>query len=148
MGNLFSRSLKQCFFLCCLCIIASCSFNQKIKNGEMAYERKQYAIAENLLKNEYEESTKTGQKARKAYLIGKSLDYLKNDEESVVWLERAVIHEYGLEANLELAYAYKRVAKYDKAITLFNTLMDNAARRSEISREIGIKFLFKKHMTP
>ena len=48
--------IRYSILLLTICGLFSCSFNQKIKDGESAFERKQFAIAINLLQNEIEET--------------------------------------------------------------------------------------------
>ena len=118
--------------------LSSCSFTNKIKTGEQAYDRKQYAIAVNLLQKEYDETRSSRSKGRKAFLLGKSYDYLKDDNSAVEWLEKAVIHEYGSEAVRDLAFGYKSLGQYQKAINTFEVLTTQVGYRPEINREISI----------
>ena len=46
--------------------LMACSFSQKVKDGEMAFERKQYSVAVAMLEKEFEEVKNEAGKARKA----------------------------------------------------------------------------------
>lgn len=117
---------------------ASCSFGKKVKTGEMAYEIKQYAVAVDMLSNEYEESDNTRQRARKAYLLGMSYGFLEENRLSIIWLERAIDKGYGNEALLAIAKAYKKSGNYQAAINAYQQLKLNSNNSRQIDREIFV----------
>jgi len=102
----------------------------------MAYERKQYAIASVMLEKEYSTSRNISQKARLAFLTGKSYLKMQEYEQAMVWFENAVKHEYGDVANWELAQLYKALQRYTKAIEIFEILKRKPEWRLESEREI------------
>ena len=56
----------------------SCSYTKKVKNGEMAFDLKQYSVAIEMLTEEYEDYTDDGRKGRIAFLLGKSYEKTLN----------------------------------------------------------------------
>jgi len=113
----------------------SCSFNQKIKDGETAYERKQFAVAINLLQEEIEETKNEQIKARKAFLLGKSNVQLLEYQEAANWYKMAVDLNYGTEALGNLASTYKVMEKYQEAGDLFRKIGQQTGRIQENNRE-------------
>jgi len=123
-------------FIIVVCIQMSCSFSQKIKDGEMAYERKQYATAAAMLEEEYIATKNQASKGRKAYLLGQSYLKLLEYREARSWFEKAVGHEYGAEALGKYADASKSIEEYDAAIGAYRELITITGRKQELEREI------------
>ncbi len=122
-----------------LLIVSSCSLGSSIRDGEMAYDRKQYAVAVEMLTEEYDETNSKSIQARKAYLIGESYSYMGETDESAKWLANAVQKGYGAAAIKSLAYKYKKLGKYKAAIAKFEELKSMVTgRQLEIGREIGV----------
>ena len=119
-------------------VVSSCSFGKKIQNGEMAFERKQYSVAVDMLKSEYEKSSNQRTKGRTAYLLGESYKYLEEGSLSVDWLAKAVNLEYGNDATTALAKAYKKQGNYQKAIETYELLKRNSNSKRQIDREIYV----------
>ncbi len=134
------QEYRSLFIVCIvtLLMIAGCNLTTKIKSGEMAYERKQYAVAITMLQDEYETTTSVNARAKKAFLLGKSYQMVNNNKESIRWLEDAVSKNYGPEALNELAFAYKSDGNYNKAIGAFESLINLVGSRAEIFREINV----------
>jgi outer membrane protein OmpA-like peptidoglycan-associated protein/tetratricopeptide (TPR) repeat protein len=130
--------LKFIFLLGIVIFSLGCSLSKSINNGEMAYERKQYAVAVEMLLEEYDQTRYSNQKARKAFLLGNSYKLLKEDKDALYWYEQSVKLDYGIEALRDLAYAYKDNGEYAKAIRAFEALQESTGFRPEISREISI----------
>lgn len=114
----------------------SCSFSQKIKDGEMAYERKQYAIAVTLLEEEYNTVKNQAARGRKAYLLGQSYLNLLEYMEAKSWFEKAVSLDYGPEALGKYASVSKSIEDYDAAIQAYRKLSGVSGRKQEMDREI------------
>ncbi|NNF35236.1 MAG: OmpA family protein [Saprospiraceae bacterium] len=130
--------LKNFIYILILFMTFGCSFTKEVNNGETAYSSKQYSVATQLLIEEYEDARSDREKGRKAFLLGKSFFYLKKDLESVNWYERATLHNYGAEAMRDLAFGYKSLGQYEKAVNTFENLLQEVGNRPEISREISI----------
>jgi peptidoglycan-associated lipoprotein len=114
----------------------SCSFSQKMKDGEMAYERKQFAVAAAMLEEEYTTTKNQAVKGRKAYLLGQSYFNLMEYTESRTWFEKSVGHEYGAEALGKYAEISKMMEDYDLAISAYRQLITLTGRKQEMDREI------------
>jgi len=119
-------------------LISSCSFGTKIKNGEMAFDRKQYAVAVDMLSNEYNNTDNPRTRARYAYLLGMSYVYLEENTLAIKWFESAVDKGYGNEALLELAKAYKKIGDYQSSINAYEQLKKNSNSDRLIDREIYV----------
>lgn len=117
-----------------LCTL-SCSFNQKIKDGESAYERKQFAVAIELLEEEINETKNETSKARKAYLLGKSNIQVLDYQEAANWFKLASDLNYGTEALGNLATTYKMMEKYQEAADLYRKIGQQTGRIQENNRE-------------
>ena len=118
--------------------LASCGFGKKIKTGEMAYERKQYAVAVEMLSQEYEKLDNVRIQANHAYLLGMSYGYLEENRLAINWLERAVDKGFGNEALLSIAKAYKKAGDYQSAIGAYEKLKLNSNSSRQIDREIYV----------
>ncbi len=102
----------------------------------MAYERKQYAVAIELLEAEYANLKNEAQKARKAYLAGQSYMKLLDYQEAINWFEKAVKLDYGPEALGKLAEAMIRTENYSGAINIFQRLKSASGNKQELDRSI------------
>ncbi len=115
-----------------------CSFGKKVKTGEMAYERKQYAVAVEMLSQEYDKSDNTRLRARHAYLLGMCYIYLEENRLAINWLEKSVDKGYGNEALLAIAKAYKKSGDYQSSIDAYQQLKLNSNSSRQIDREIYV----------
>jgi len=99
----------------------------------MAYERKQYALAIQLLEKEYDQTTDKALQARKSFLLAKSNDILQKSDEALDWYEKAYKLKYRPNSDTDLAYALKKNEKYEEAAVLFTEIFkktkDNKYRR-------------------
>ena len=127
-----------CYLLATI-VLAGCALGVKIRDGEMAYDRKQYAVAIDMLLEEYEGTRSTAEQARKAYLLGVSYQYTGLTDQSVQWLQTAYNKGYGPEATLALAKAYKKQGNYAAAIGTYQDLkLQVSGRDQEINRNIFV----------
>ncbi|MDF1695000.1 MAG: OmpA family protein [Saprospiraceae bacterium] len=134
-----SYSIKSFLIVCFVgLLLTGCSFGKKVKTGELAYERKQYAVAVDLLSKEYEESDNTRFRARSAYLLGMSYIYLEENRLAIDWLEKALNKGYGNEALLAVAKEYKKSGDYQSAIDSYEQLKLNSSASRQIDREIYV----------
>lgn len=129
---------NQIFYLLISGLIFGCSLKGKINNGYEAYDRKQYAVAVDMLAQEYEKSRGNKEKATAAYYLGRSYEFLKDSQQAKYWFEQAVKLEYGVEAIRDLAYANKNTGDYKNAIAIFQKLDDALGGDRTIQREIFV----------
>ncbi len=116
--------------------LMACSFSQKVKDGEMAFERKQYSVAVAMLEKEFEEVKNEAGKARKAYLLGNAYGRLLEYQESKDWYSKSVKLNYGAEALTGYAKTCKSLEDYESAIEAYQKLGDITGRKQETDREV------------
>ena len=129
-----------CFLFFGLAVInlLSCSFTQNVKTGELAYERKQYATAIDLLEKEYPKTGSKSQKSRKAFLLGQSYLKILDYKEAKQWFQIAVQGDYGVEALTMYAKVLKHLEEYEEAIEVYRQIAATTQRKQELDREISI----------
>ena len=118
-------------------VFAGCEFTYKIKSGEEAFEVKQYAVAAEMLNEEYTESASASEKARKAYMLGRSYEMMNNPREAVKWYGIAAQDNYGAEALVRYAENLARLERYEEAIEAYGQAMsltgDPTAYRPQVT---------------
>ena len=110
---------------------------QKIKDGRLAFERKQYSVAVQLLEKEYNKEKTRVERGKLAFLIAESYKNMYKSPQSVSWYQIAYDNQYGFEALREYAYALKRNQQYEEAIAAFK----------ELGLEIGSPYEYRKEIT-
>jgi outer membrane protein OmpA-like peptidoglycan-associated protein len=132
-----------------LLLIVSCTFSKKIKDGESAFERKQYAVAIPLLENEYKDSRTEADKGRKAFLLGQSFQKMQAYPQAASWFESSIKHNYGHEALGKYAYLCKILENYQTALNIYQKLGNDTGRKLEFDREVLVcKQAIQKKMQP
>lgn len=117
--------------------LSNCTFTKKIKDGEMAFDRKQYAVAIKMLSDEFERLDYPELKARKAFLIAESYAAINKVPESIEWYKSAFDLRYGDKALEQLAYALKKNEQYKEAIAVFRALQERVGNSLTITTEIN-----------
>jgi peptidoglycan-associated lipoprotein len=74
-------------FLAPVLFISACNFTQKIRDGKTAFERKQYAVAEKLLKKEYDKTESRVEKGKIAFMLAESYKFQNKSDASINWYE-------------------------------------------------------------
>ncbi len=118
-------------------IISACTFTQKIRDGETAFERKQYAVAVTMLTKEYNKSKSRIEKGKKAFFIGESYRRMNKNEKSIEWYKTAYDNQYGIDALKEYAFALKKNEQYKEAAVAFK----------ELGLEIGSPYEYRREIT-
>lgn len=124
------------FCLVALFFAAGCAYTQKIKDGAMAYDRKQYAVAIPMLKKEYQKSKSRIERGKIAFMLGESYRKTQQVEAAIEWYPIAYDYGVGEEALKQYAYALKRTGQYEKAKTAFKDLGIEIGSPYEYRREI------------
>lgn len=119
-----------------LILLSACTYTMKIQDGNMAVDRKQYAVAEKLLKKEYSKQKSRIEKGKKAFLLGVTYQNLNKSEESIQWFQTAYDNGYGVDALKEVAYGLKKSERYREAIQSFRELGLEIGSPYEYRREI------------
>ena len=104
-----------------------CKITQAIKNGQMAYDLKQYAVAIPMLEKEYTDADSKADKGQKAKLLGDCYDYKMDYLESSRWYEKAAKHNVNVMP--KLASAYKKSEQYAKARDKYQALCKSTGER-------------------
>ena len=114
----------------------NCSYQKKIKNGETAYELKQFAKAVDMLQEEFHSYVNPSHKARTAFLLGKSYEKLLDYTAALEWYEEADSHRFGPEAMKQKAIILKQLERYQESYNLWESLKNIPDYRILAEREM------------
>ena len=131
--------MRKVLFICLalgLAVINSCSYTQKIRDGKSAFQYKQYAVAVDLLKKEFNKAKTRVEKGKVAFLLGESYKATNQSEKSIEWYQIAYDNQYGEEALREQAYGLKRAGRYKEAFEAFKNLGLEIGSPYEYRREL------------
>lgn len=109
----------------------------KIRDGRMAYDRKQYAVAVKMLPGEIKKLDSRVEKGKLAFLLADAYIQLNQPEAAVEWYQTAYDYGYGVEALEGKAYTLKRMEDYEEAILAFRDLGFEIGSPYEYRREIN-----------
>ncbi len=124
------------FIALILTLISACTFVEKIRDGDTAFERKQYAVAIPMLKKDYDKTKSRVEKGKKAYLIGECYQNLDQLSSAISWYKQAYDNSYGVDALKGYAYALKQSEQYVEAKEAFKNLGLEIGSPYEYRREI------------
>lgn len=124
------------YFLVLSVLFAACTYTMKIQDGEMAVERKQYAVAVDMLKKEYRKADTRIEKGKIAYLLGTAYDGLNQGADALGWYKIAYDNQYGVDALRNYAFALKQSEQYREAAIVFK----------ELGLEIGSPYEYRKEI--
>ena len=127
---------KIVFIIVLLAILNACSYTQKIRDGKTAFEYKQYAVAVDFLKKEYNKAKTRVEKGKIAFLLGESYKFTNQSEKSIDWYQIAYDNQYGDEALKEYAYGLKEAGRYKEAFDAFKNLGIEIGSPYEYRREL------------
>jgi peptidoglycan-associated lipoprotein len=122
------------FILTSIILFSACSYTLKIKEGQIAYQKKYYPLAIELLQKEFNKSKLKQEKGKKAFLIGESYNAIESLENAKKWYKIASDNAYGTESMRQYAYILKKQEDYKGAVEIFKNL----------GIEIGSPYEFKK----
>lgn len=117
--------------------LSACNFTQKIKDGEMAYDRKQFSVAVHMLTDEFDRTDYPDIKARKAFLIAESYSEINDVPNAIEWYKKAFDLDYGDKALERLAFALKKNEQYREAVNVFKAVQKRIGQNPKIAREIS-----------
>ena len=115
----------------------SCSFTYKIKSGEEAYEVKQYAVAVEMLQEEYNSTPSEEQRAYLAFLAGKSYDMMNQPEDASDWYARSIDAGAGASVREHYATSLRTQERYQEAIVVYEELMGEFGQESQYRSAIA-----------
>lgn len=130
------KSNTLSFYLLIVLFISACTYTQKIRDGQTAFERKQYSVATKMLTKEYNKSKSRVEKGKKAFLIGESYRRMNKNEASIEWYKTAYDNQFGIDALKEYAFALKKNEQYKEAAAAFKNLGLEIGSPYEYRREI------------
>lgn len=119
-----------------IAFLAACTYTQKIRDGRTAFDRKQYAVAIDLLEEEYEKAKSRVEQGKIAYLLGLSHEEINQSDQSIRWYQIAYDNQYGVDALKAYAYALKKAERYQEAQRAFKDLGLEIGSPYEYRREI------------
>ncbi|MCF8246179.1 MAG: OmpA family protein [Saprospiraceae bacterium] len=125
------------FFLFAIFALAACNYTQKVKDGNFAVDRKQYAVAVDLLKKEHQKAKSRVEKGKIAFQLGESYRMLNKPASASDWYKKAFDDGYGTDALREYAYSLKQQEQYDEAMKQFKELGIEIGSPYEYKREIA-----------
>lgn len=121
-----------------LFLASACTYTQKITDGKMAFERKQYAVAVKFLQKEYVSSSLRTEKGKKALLLAQSYAQIRKEAEATQWFKTAYDNGAGPDALREYAFGLKRAEQYKEAAEAFKNLGIEIGSSHEYRKEIAI----------
>jgi peptidoglycan-associated lipoprotein len=120
-----------------LCLLTACNYTIKIRDGQTAYDRKQYATALPMLEKEFKRAESRVERGKKAFLIGECLKNTGKYAETIRWYETAYENSFGSEALKAKAYMLKQTEQYTEAQAAFKLL----------GQEVGSQYEYRKEIT-
>jgi outer membrane protein OmpA-like peptidoglycan-associated protein len=116
--------------------LLACNLTSKIKDGNTAFQYKQYNKAIELLSVEYESAERKDIKAQKAFSIAESYLKLSNIKLANQWYLTAINLGYGLRATYGAALTFKQMEQYNQAIEYFQKLKGTSSATMNVDRMI------------
>jgi len=129
--------MKNFLLYSVLFLTFACTYTQKINSGDMAYERKQFAVAVNMLPDEYQKEKSTVNKGKIAFKIGESYKRMNQNGKAIEWYKTAYDNSYGIDALKAYAFSLKEAGRYKEAQTSFK----------ELGIEIGSPYEYRKEIS-
>jgi len=117
--------------------LAACTYTMKIKDGATAFDRKQYAVAVDMLKKEYRKTKSRVEKGKIAFMLGESYKNLNQSQSAIDWYKIAYDNQYGFDALREYAYTLKQAEEYEEARQAFKDLGFEIGSPYEFRREVN-----------
>ncbi len=120
-----------------LSMIIGCKYTQKIADGKMAFERKQYSVAVDMLNKEYKKADSRVEKGKIAFLLAESYKKINKNSSAISWYKTAYDNQFGVDALKEYSFALKKNEQYEDAMASFK----------ELGLEIGSPYEYRKEIT-
>lgn len=116
--------------------LAACTYELPVRTGEMAIERKQYAVAIPLLQKEFRKAKSRKEKSEIAYRLGRAYAQTNRPEEAIEWYKISYDNGGGVNALREYARTLKQAERYEEAIVAYRDLGFEIGSPFEYRREI------------
>ena len=130
--------MKAAYFtmLISMLLFAAC-VTENIQDGDTAFRLKKYDLATSLLQKDFNKEERPAEKAKIAFEIAESYQYINHIAEAATWYKTAIDWDYGSDAILNYARMLKAQEKYTEAIQQYRKYLEEEPyRRPEISAEI------------
>lgn len=118
-------------------VVGSCTYTIKIRDGQTAFDQKQYDVATDFFKKDFEKAERRSEKGKIAYKIGTCYDKTADPEKALTWFKRAYDNGYGVDALEAYAYTLKENERYQEALETFE----------QLGIEIGSPYEYRKEVT-
>ena len=128
--------MRYIFFVLIISIICSCTYTEKIKDGQTAYDRKQFSVAIPMLSKEYKKAKTPQEKGLKAYQIAESYRRTNQYDKAAQWFEKATAERYSADAPLKQAQMLQQAEKYEEAVTAYRTAGRDAGNANKYMEQI------------
>lgn len=110
----------------------------KIRDGNSAFELRKYALAIELLGEEYEKTNIPERKSEKAFLLGESHYRMGNYKMASNWYEESIRYNYGVEAAEAYAGTLMNLEQYRQAEKAYQTLLSDFGRLDEWENAVAV----------
>lgn len=115
---------------------SQCTYTLKIKDGQTAYDRKQYDVAIGFFQKEFKKADRRTEKGKIAFLLGESYSKKGNVDQALPWYKTAYDNGFGIEALKQYAYGLKTEERYAEAKDNFQQLGFEIGSPYEYRREV------------
>ncbi|TVR77232.1 MAG: flagellar motor protein MotB [Saprospirales bacterium] len=119
-------------------LFSSCGGMMKIRDGNTAFELKKYALAIELLSEEYENTRYRDVKAEKAFLLAESYSRMGTYASASNWYQEAFRLGEGSRALEGFARTLKNLENYDRAAEVYQQLIENYGSLDEWENALRI----------
>ncbi|MCP4439486.1 MAG: OmpA family protein [Aureispira sp.] len=96
-------------------MIKACTYPERIKDGKTAYERKQYAVAIEMLEKEFNKAKEAREKGQSAYMLADSYTKTNQPQAASDWYKKAQQYRFGMDTDLKYARSLQQLEQYDEA---------------------------------
>ncbi|HHB78988.1 MAG TPA: flagellar motor protein MotB [Saprospiraceae bacterium] len=114
----------------------ACAYTIKIKDGQTAFDQKQYAVAIPFLKKEFNKTKSPAKQGKIAFMLGESYRITGQPATAADWFAKAYAKSYGPDALKAQALALKQKGDYEMAMVAFQ----------ELGREIGSPYEYRREV--
>ena len=123
--------MRILFILLTLSFFTACTYTERIKDGDTAYERKQFAVAITMLNKEYPKAKDSRERGKKAYQLAESYRRTNQYDKAAEWYEKASRERYSPDAPLKQAQMLQQAQLYDDAVSAFRTAGRDAGNANQ-----------------
>jgi len=128
--------MKKLTILLLSIIIAACTYTERIKDGDTAYDRKQFSIAIPMLSKEYAKSKTAQEKGKKAYQLAESYRRTNQYDKAAEWYEKSSKERFNTDSPLKQAQMLQQAERYEEAITAYRTAGRDAGNANMYMEQI------------